>query len=40
MKIATTLRGEFENRAATMRCDDEKLLLLSELILRIAEGAA
>ncbi|GAC81675.1 hypothetical protein SAMN04488550_4171 [Gordonia malaquae] len=40
MKIARTLRREFEHQPATMRCDDTKLLLLSELVLRIAEGAA
>lgn len=40
LHIAQTLRTQFEQQPMTMVADDGKLLLLSELVLRIAEGKA
>ncbi len=40
MRIAETLRGEIERQPMTLIADDVKILLLSEIVLRIAEGRA
>lgn len=40
LEIGRVLRREFTAQPATMASDDVKLLALSELVLRIAEGSA
>ncbi|KJR10247.1 hypothetical protein [Gordonia sihwensis] len=40
LHIAQTLRTQFEQQPMTMVADDSKLLALSEMVLRIAEGRA